>query len=806
MGALTPRAHPSLESGSGALGREANGYSIVAPPSARLYTSSMMTDDIVRSDFIREIIEGDRASGKHKTIVTRFPPEPNGYLHIGHAKSICLNFGIAEQFGGRCHLRFDDTNPLTEETEYEESIQEDVRWLGFSWGEHLFHASDYFDRLYAYAEELIEKGLAYVCSLTEEQMREYRGSVMEPGRASPDRDRSPEENLALFRQMRDGAFKDGERTLRAKIDMSAANMKMRDPPIYRIRHARHHRAGDKWCIYPMYDFAHCLSDSIEGITHSICTLEFENNRELYDWILDHLDVPRPQPRQYEFARLNLSYTVMSKRKLLTLVKDKLVAGWDDPRMPTLSGLRRRGVTPEAIRKFADDIGVAKANSMVEVERLEHWIREDLNLRSPRAMAVLRPLKVTIESFPEGEVEEVSAEAWPADVLRERGGAQETRKLPFSRTLYIERDDFMETPTAGFKRLSPGSEVRLRFAYVIKCERVVKDAGGEVTEIICSHDPATKGGATAEGRRVPGTLHWVSADHALDCEVRLYDRLFSTEKPDADKERDFKELLNPRSLEVVRAKAEPSLKDAKPGERFQLERQGYFFVDPKDSKEGAPVLNRTVQLRDTWAKQAEDKRGGHADKRAEKEARKKAQAAGPRVVELGELGRELKDKHGLSDDDARLLSESDELRAWFVTALDVVDAPKAIANWLVNDVQAALKERPLLPFGGKEVGELVALVESGTISSAGAKAVFERMVEGAGAPAAIVDELSLRQVSDTAALEPVVDEVIAENPEEAQRFREGKKALLGFFVGQVMKKSGGKADPKAVQGLVAKRLG
>lgn len=458
----------------------------------------MKATDAPRSDFIRDIIEADLASGKHERVVTRFPPEPNGFLHIGHAKSICLNFGLAEQFGGRCHLRFDDTNPLTEETAYERAIQEDVRWLGFSWGDHLYHSSDYFERLYRYAEELIQKGLAYVCSLSEEDMRAYRGTVTEPGRASPDRDQSAAEALALFRQMRAGAFADGERTLRAKIDMAAANMKLRDPPLYRIRHAHHHRAQDAWCIYPMYDFAHCLSDSLEGITHSICTLEFENNRALYDWLLDHLDVPRPQPRQYEFARLNLSYTVMSKRKLLTLVREGFVEGWDDPRMPTLSGLRRRGVTPAAIRAFADDIGVAKANSMVEVERFEHFIREDLERRSPRALAVLRPLKVTVETLPEGETLWLEAPYWPNDAegpsdADGNRGAPRTRQVPLTRTLYIERDDFMEEPVPGFRRLAPGREARLRFAFILRCERVIKDPDGTVVELICSHDPDSRSG-------------------------------------------------------------------------------------------------------------------------------------------------------------------------------------------------------------------------------------------------------------------------------------------------------------------------
>jgi glutaminyl-tRNA synthetase len=546
------------------------------------------------ADFIRQIVVGDLQSGKHTSVCTRFPPEPNGYLHIGHAKSICLNFGIAREFGGVCHLRFDDTNPVTEDVEYVDSIQEDVRWLGFDWADKLFYASDYFDRLHAFAVELIEKGKAYVCHLTPEETRAYRGTLTEAGKHSPYRDRSVAENLRLFEQMRRGELDEGACVLRAKIDMASPNINMRDPAVYRIKKAHHHRTGDKWCIYPMYDFAHGLSDAIEGITHSICTLEFEDHRPLYDWFLDQLDVPC-HPQQIEFARLNLTYTVLSKRKLLQLVRDGLVDGWDDPRMPTIAGFRRRGYTPESIRTFCDRIGVAKANSTVDVAMLEHSIREDLNKRAPRAMAVLKPLRLVIDNYPDGQVEEVEAVNNPEDP------SAGTRKLPFSKVLYVEQDDFRETPPPKYFRLSPGKEVRLRYAYFVTCRSVVKDPQtGAVTEVHCTYDPATRGGDAPDGRKVKSTLHWVSAAHALDAEVRLYDRLFAAEFP--DREDNFLNALNPKSLEILRGcKLEPALATAPPGERVQFERQGYFCVDPKLSTPGAPVFNRIVGLKDSWAR-------------------------------------------------------------------------------------------------------------------------------------------------------------------------------------------------------------
>ena len=548
-------------------------------------------------DFVRAIVAGDLKTNKWGAkVVTRFPPEPNGYLHIGHAKSICLNFGIAqENEGGVCHLRFDDTNPCKEEEEYVESIKEDVRWLGFDWGEHEYYASDYFDQLYEWAVELIRKGKAYVCDLSTEQIREYRGTLKEPGKESPYRSRSVEESLDLIERMRAGEFEEGSRVLRAKIDMSSGNLNLRDPVMYRILKVPHHRTRDKWCIYPTYDFTHGQSDSIEKITHSICTLEFEDHRPLYDWYLDRLGVHHPQ--QIEFARLNLSYTVLSKRKLIELVEAGHVRGWGDPRMPTISGLRRRGCTPEAIRNFCDRIGVSKSDSMVDIALLEHHVREDLNKRTPRVMAVLNPLRVVIENYPEGKVEELDAINNPEDP------GMGTRKVPFSRVLYIEKDDFMEEPPKKFFRLSPGREVRLRYAYYITCTDVVKDRKtGEVVELRCTYDPETRGGGSPDGRKVKGTLHWVSAHHALEAEVRLYDHLFTKENPNEIEEgADWKDYLSPDSLKILTScRLEPSLAEAVSGSRFQFERKGYFCVD-SDSSESKLVFNRTVTLRDTWAK-------------------------------------------------------------------------------------------------------------------------------------------------------------------------------------------------------------
>ncbi|PWU08926.1 MAG: glutamine--tRNA ligase [Terriglobia bacterium] len=543
------------------------------------------------SNFIRDIIRDDLKTGKFAGRVhTRFPPEPNGYLHIGHAKSICLNFGLAADFGGKCNLRFDDTNPEKEEQEYVDSIIDTVHWLGFDWEGRLFYASDYFDQLYEWAVQLIKAGKAYVCDLSAEEVRQYRGTLTEPGKESPYRNRSVEENLDLFERMRAGEFPDGFRTLRSKIDMASPNLNMRDPVMYRILHAEHHRTGDKWCIYPMYDFTHGQSDSIERITHSICTLEFEDHRPLYDWYCDNLGIYHPQ--QIEFDRLYLTYTLMSKRKLLWLVQEKHVRGWDDPRMPTLSGVRRRGYTPESIRNFANSLGVSKTTGIVELSYLEHFVREDLNKRAQRVMAVLRPLRVIIDNYPEGQVEHMEAVNNPEDA------SMGTRQVPFSRELYIEQDDFRENPPKQYYRLSPGREVRLRYGYFITCTGVVKNAAGEVVEVHCTYDPATRGGNAPDGRKVKSTIHWVSAAHAIDAEVRLYENLFLNENPN---EGDLIGNLNPNSLEVIgHAKLEPSLAAAAPFSRYQFERLGYFCADP-DTAPGKPVFNRTVALRDTWAK-------------------------------------------------------------------------------------------------------------------------------------------------------------------------------------------------------------
>lgn len=551
------------------------------------------------SHFITDIISEDLAEKRHQTIMTRFPPEPNGYLHIGHAKSICLNFGLAEMFHGVCNLRFDDTNPSAEETEYVDSIMEDVRWLGFAWADRLYYASDYFEKMYQYAEELIQAGKAYVCALSPEEFKDYRGVPTRPGKPSPSRDRSVEENLSLFRRMRAGEFKDGEYVLRAKIDMSSPNLHLRDPAIYRIKHASHHRTGNSWCIYPMYDFAHGLEDAIEGVTHSICTLEFEVHRPLYDWLLDQLDVPC-HPQQIEFARLNLTYTVMSKRKLLELVRDKYVSGWDDPRMPTICGLRRRGYTPSAIRSFCRKIGVTKTESVTDIALLEHCIRDELNTCAPRAMVVIDPLKLIIENYPADQVEYLEGINNPQD---ESAG---TREVAFSRELWIERGDFQEDAPKKFYRLKPGQEVRLRYGYLVTCTGCDNDPQtGEITAVRCTYDPETRGGNAPDGRRVKGTIHWVCSDKGIDIPIRMFDRLFNVESPDEVPEGGhFTDHLNPDSCTEILAKGEACLQDAKQAEHFQFERTGYFVVDSKDSQEGKPVFNRVVPLRDSWAKKSQ----------------------------------------------------------------------------------------------------------------------------------------------------------------------------------------------------------
>jgi glutaminyl-tRNA synthetase len=755
--------------------------------------------------FIREMIESDLESGKYGgRVATRFPPEPNGYLHIGHAKSICLNFGMAAEYGGSCNLRFDDTNPTTEDPEYVESIMDDIRWLGFEWGGEALYASDYFEWLYDHAVELIEKGLAYVDSSSEEEIRALRGTVTEPGTESPYRDRDVEENLDLFRRMRAGEFEDGAHVLRARIDMGAANMKMRDPLLYRIRHAHHYRTGDEWCIYPMYDFAHCLSDAVENITHSLCTLEFENNRDIYDWVLDNTTVDGPAPEQTEFARLNLTYTVLSKRRLLELVEGGHVDGWNDPRMPTLSGLRRRGYTPAAIRNFCEAIGVAKANSVVDVAQLEHAVRDHLNRIAPRLLAVLRPLRVVITNYPEGEVEALDAPYFPRDI-----GKEGSRRLPFSREILIERDDFEEDPPQDFHRLAPGREVRLRYAYFIRCDEVVKDSAGEIVELRCSYDPETRGGGAPDGRKVRGTIHWVSATESAPIEVRLYDRLFADEYPSGGKSGpDFTEALNASSLEILEARGEPSLLDFGPGSRVQFERLGYFYWDPESDAGDQPVLNRTVQLRDTWAKrdvpdtrQTSDPPAGPSGDAKQADPPGQAPELTPWERERAEA---LEERYGLPTADSERLARDALARRFFEAAAEGYSNPIAIANWVLNELKGELADDQTA-IEPAQLGELVSLIDDGRLSSKLARQVLaEVLVTGEG-PASAADRLGLVQIDDTDELTQVIDAVMAENPTQLAEYRAGKVALKGFFVGQVMQATGGKANPRLVQQLLDDRL-
>jgi glutaminyl-tRNA synthetase len=767
------------------------------------------------ADFIRQIVAAHLREGRYEGVVTRFPPEPNGYPHIGHAKSICLNFGIAEEFGGRCHLRFDDTNPETEDEEYVEAIKDAIRWLGFDWGEHLYFASDYFERMYECAQVLIRKGLAYVDSESEDAIREGRGTVTEPGTPSPYRDRSVEENLDFFERMRAGEFANGAHVLRAKIDMASPNMLMRDPLFYRIRHAHHYRRGDAWCIYPMYDYAHCLEDAFENITHSICTLEFENNRELYDWVLENVGFTEPRPHQYEFNRLNLEYTVVSKRKLGPLVRDRRVSGWDDPRMSTLAGLRRRGVPPEAIRRFCDLIGVAKTDSWVDPGKLDFAVRDVLNAVAPRVMAVLDPLRVVIVNYPENQDEELDAPYFPRDV-----GKEGSRPVPFSRTLWIDRSDFEEDPPKGFKRLVPGGEVRLRYAYVIRCEEVVKDpVNGRVLELRCSYDPATRGGDTPDGRKVPGTIQWVSEPHALPAEVRLYDRLFERSDPEEVEEGEtLVDHLNPHSLRVVKeAWVEPSVA-ADPAEtRYQFERVGYFWRDPLDARPDTLVFNRIVTLKDTWTKKTGRPVATPAASHAAHEV--PAREPGARSVMSERSGKRLADpalaarmeayvrERGLTPEDADVLTGSHGSADFFEAALEAFDDPVTVASWVVNDLRGVLDGRTVeqLPFEGAALGRLAALVSEGRVSRRAAKDVLAEMATSGGDPEEIVARLGLEKVADADELAPVVEEVLAAWPEKVAEYRAGKTSLMGLFVGEVMKATGGAADPKATRALLSTRL-
>jgi glutaminyl-tRNA synthetase len=774
----------------------------LAAPRGLRYTPAM-SDAARPSNFLSEIIEADLAAGRNGgQVVTRFPPEPNGFLHIGHAKSVLLNFGLARQYGGRAHLRFDDTNPTTEDTSYVESIEADVRWLGCDWGDHLHYASDYFERMYACAVRLVREGKAYVDSQPQEAIREQRGSFERPGVNSPFRDRPAAESLALLAKMREGAFPDGACVLRARIDMAHPNVLMRDPLLYRIRHAHHHRTGDAWPIYPMYDYAHPLEDAFEGVTHSICTLEFESNRELYDWVLDHTGPWEPRPRQYEFARLALGYTVMSKRKLLQLVNEKRVSGWDDPRMPTLAGLRRRGVTPEALRDFADLIGVAKNNSVVDIGKLEFAIRGDLEARSPRAMAVLRPLPVVIATWPEEEIEELDVPWWPADPSRG------SRKVPFGRELVIERDDFAEDPPADWKRLAPGREVRLAGGYIVRCEEVVRGPAGEVAALRCSHDPASRGG----DRRAGGTLHWVHATRSIPAAVRLYDRLFTVEQPDA--EGNFLDVLNPDSLVVAEgARAEPALADAAPGSRWQFLRQGYFFVDPVDARPGRPVFNRTISLKDTWAtrgapapeaRRARAKKDGAAQPaKSPSEPRAEARAQDPAAAARAARLRAL----GVADAEAAVVARDAERAGYFDAAVAAGAEPRSAARWLANELLGLAGDRALgaLPLPGAAFGRFVALVDAGRLSPAAGKTLLADLAANGGEPEARLRELGLEKVEDQGALAAAIARALAAQPAEVERYRNGEKKLFGFLLGAAMREAKGAADAGLVRKLLEERL-
>ncbi len=746
-----------------------------------------------KKDFLRKIVEADLKSGKYKEVVTRFPPEPNGFPHIGHAKSISLNFGIARDYGGRCNLRMDDTNPTTEDTRYVEAIKDAVQWLGFAWDDGVKYTSDYFPRLYDYAVELIKMGKAYVDSLSEEQMRLYRGTVTESGRRSEYAERSVEENLDLFERMKKGEFPDGAHVLRARIDMSSPNMKMRDPLLYRIRHDHHFRTGDAWKIYPMYDFAHCLSDYIEGVTHSFCTLEFENNREIYDWILDTLHLGPPRPYQYEFARLNINYTVMSKRKLLELVETGAVSGWDDPRLPTIAGLRRRGYTPESILSFCEQIGIAKANSVVDVAQLEYAIRNDLNTKVPRVMCVMHPLKVTIENY-EGE-EEIEAPYYPHDVPKEG-----SRKLPFAKEIYIDRGDFSEHPPKGYYRLTPEQPVRLKYAYIIRCKEVIKDAGGNIVEIRAEYYPDSRSGQDSSGIKVKSAIQWVESGHAREIEVRLYDRLYKSEFPQG------MEDLNPDSLQIVKgAMIEPAVITEKPDERYQFEREGYFYADPIDYRDDAPVFNRIVSLKDSWAKKS--KKSAPTPAKPEKKAPQHKEGE---TAPMSEAEQKRYDRYtgelGLGDAVADILARDERLAGFFEAALQLHESAVNIANIVANEVARELKSaEEALKFAPEHIAQLVKMVDEELISTKIAKQVFEEMAKSGEAPAQIVERKGLVQISDPAQILPVIDQVIADNPENLEKYRAGNSRLMGFFVGQVLKATGGKANPKVVNQLVKEKL-
>jgi len=743
-----------------------------------------------KKDFLRKIVEEDLKSHKYDEVVTRFPPEPNGFPHIGHAKSISINFGIAKDFGGRCNLRMDDTNPTTEDTQYVEALKDAVKWLGFEWDGDVKYTSDYFDRLYEYAKELVKMGKAYVDSLDEEQIREYRGTVTTPGKRSQYANRSVDENLDLLERMKNGEFAEGTHVLRAKIDMSSPNMKLRDPLLYRIKHAHHFRAKDKWAIYPMYDFAHPLSDYMEGITHSICTLEFENNKDIYDWLLDTLPLTPPRAYQYEFARLNISYTVMSKRKLLELVQKGIVSGWDDPRMPTIAGLRRRGYTPESILNFCEQIGIAKANSVVDVAQLEFAIRDDLNLKVPRVMCVLDPIKVTIQNYDGSE--EIEASYYPPDVPKEG-----SRVLPFSREIYINRDDFSLNPPKGYYRLSPTQLVRLKYAYIIKCDEVICDDDGNVVEIIASYYPNSKSGEDTSGIKVKSAIQWVEAKSAKEVEVRVYDRLYKVENPQTIED------INPNSLQIIKkALIEPSVVEEKPDCRYQFEREGYFYEDPIDSSDEKLVFNKIVSLKDSWAKKKKPKPQTNQPKKE-----KKVQIDGevtPMTPEQ-EAKFERYAKLKLNTEVANTLARDEVLSNIFEETLSIYSGAVTVAKIIANDVARELKQSSGLKFGAKQIASLAKMIDDETISNKIAKDVFEMMTQSGNSPEDIVEQRGLKQISDESVIALIIDEVIAKNLDNLQKYKDGNTKLVGFFVGQVLKATSGKANPKIVNTLVAKKL-
>jgi len=777
-----------------------------------------MADAPRPSNFLTEIIDADLAAGRNGgKVVTRFPPEPNGYLHLGHAKSILLNFGLGRRYGGRVHLRFDDTNPVTEEAEYVEGIQADVRWLAGEW-DGLYYGSDFFERMYQCAERLVREGNAYVDSQPQEAIREQRGDFGTPGVNGPFRDRPAAESLDLLRRMRAGEFPDGACVLRARIDMAHRNVLLRDPLLYRIRHVHHHRTGDAWCIYPMYDYAHPLEDAFEGVTHSICTLEFESNRELYDWVLDRLGPWDPRPRQYEFARLALGYTVMSKRKLLQLVNEKRVSGWDDPRMPTLAGMRRRGITPEALRDFAELIGVAKNNSVVDIGKFEYAIRGDLEGRSPRALAVLDPLPITVTTWPARQLEWLDVPWWPAEP--ERG----LRQVPFGHDLLIEREDFSEVPPPGWKRLGPGREVRLAGGYVVRCDEVVRGPGGEVTGLRVSHDPASLAPSAGDKGRVSGTIHWVHEQRSVACQVRLYDRLFSVEQPDAAP--DFLATLNPDSLvHATRARVEPAVAAARPGDRFQFLRQGYFFADPVDSRPGAPVFNRTITLKDTWGKAARaaepkaarprdakpagpaDGAPGAAPRKGRSDARAERRAGVPALAAaFARYQSDLK----LPAEQADLLTGDLAVVGYFdaaVAAHPGTAGAASVARWLLNDLLGLAGDRPLdaLPLPGAAFGAFVALLDAGRLTPAAGKTLLADLAAGGGDPATRMAALGLGRVDDTAAIDAAVERALAAAAGEVARYRAGEKKLFGVILGAAMREARG-ADAAAVRARLQLKLG